>query len=87
MAQPVLAKCQQCHSGPNPKEGIDMSTYAGLMKGGEDGPVVVAGDPDNSVLIMAMKGTGGKKQMPPTGKLPDEEIAKVADWIKAGAKE
>lgn len=85
--QPTFAKCVGCHSGAGAKEGLDMSSYATIMKGSEHGPVVIAGDPDRSMVIHALKGEQGKKPMPPTGKLPDEEIQKVADWIKAGAKE
>lgn len=56
------------------------------MKGAEGGPAVVAGKPDESLIMRALKGEGAK-QMPPTGKLADDEIAKVAAWIQAGAKE
>lgn len=84
--QPTFAKCIQCHSGPTPKEGLDLSSYAGIMKGTESGPAVVAGKPDESLIMKALKGEG-VKQMPPTGKLADDEIAKVAAWIQAGAKE
>jgi hypothetical protein len=84
--QPVFARCTGCHSGPGAKEGIDFSTRESIMKGGHDGPVVVAGDANGSLVIKALKGDGAK-QMPPKGKLPDEEVAKVADWIAAGAPE
>lgn len=84
--QPVFAKCLGCHSGASAKEGIDFTNHASIMRGGEHGPVVMAGDPDSSDVVKALKGQG-KKQMPPNGKLPDEEIQKVVDWIKAGAKE
>ena len=83
------AKCVQCHGqmGP-PKAGIDLRTYAAIMKGGRKGPVVVAGDTAGSPLVQALRGQGGKTQMPfRQAALPDDQIQKIEDWIKAGAKE
>ena len=85
--QATFNKCIGCHAGAGAKEQLDLSSYATIMKGSEHGPVVIAGDPDGSMIMHALKGEQGKKQMPPAGKLPDDEIQKVADWIKAGAKE
>ena len=84
--QPILQKnCLACHS-ENGKEGIDMRTYESLMKGGEPGLVVKAGDGAGSMIVKAMKGDG-VKQMPPTGEhVSAEDIAKVEAWITAGAK-
>lgn len=86
--QPLLQqKCAACH-GENGKEGIDLRTYGSLMKGGEHGAIVVPGDAANSVLVQALRGTNGKKQMPmKADPLSEEEIKLVEDWIQAGAKE
>jgi len=65
-----------------------LTSYDKVMKGGDEGPVVVAGDPDKSLLIKALKGQGAA-QMPPPGKgkpLTADQIQTVSDWIKAGAK-
>lgn len=44
--------CTQCHNqNADSKAGLDLSSYAGLMKGSKNGPVVIPGDPDNSVLV------------------------------------
>ncbi|MGH8141097.1 MAG: c-type cytochrome domain-containing protein, partial [Steroidobacteraceae bacterium] len=49
---PVIEQhCSQCHSSSQQKGGLDMSTYAGLMKGGGDGPVIVKGKAQSSDLI------------------------------------
>jgi len=83
----ILTKnCVSCHTGEKAKEGIDLNSYASVMKGGRPGPIVMAGEPANSVIIMAMRGQG-KDQMPPGGKLPEDQIKVVEDWIKGGAKE
>ena len=55
------------------------------MKGGHEGPVVVAGDPANSMIIKAMRGNGAK-QMPPGKSIAEDQIKIVEDWIQAGAK-
>lgn len=81
----LAANCAGCHTGPGAKEGVDLSTYEGVMKGGEHGPVVKAGDPAGSMIIKAMRGNGAK-QMPPGKQLPEDKIKVVEDWIRAGAK-
>lgn len=80
--------CVQCHGAGSPKEGIDLRSYESVMKGGNSGPIVVAGDPAGSPLVHALRGTDGAKQMPfMQSPLPEEEIAKVEAWIKDGAKQ
>jgi len=79
------ANCVKCHSGGRPKAGLDLSNYDTLMKGGKEGPVIKAGDPAGSQLVMALHGQGAK-QMPPPGPLPATDIAAIEAWIKDGAK-
>lgn len=82
--------CYGCHgNGPRFRGGLDLSTKAGMMKGGRDGVVIVAGDPANSLLVKLIKNEGpegGPKVMPPMGdKLSDADIATITQWIKDGA--
>jgi mono/diheme cytochrome c family protein len=78
--------CVGCH-GENGKAGIDLRSYDSAMKGGKAGPIVKAGDPENSLLVHALRGSHGAKQMPmKAAALPEEVIGKVESWIKAGAK-
>ena len=79
------ANCIGCHSGPGAKEGVDFSTHESIMKGGEHGPVVVAGDPAGSLVMKALRGNGAK-QMPPGKTIPEDKIQLIEAWIKAGAK-
>jgi len=79
------ANCVKCHTGPRAKQGIDLSSYDTAMKGGKEGVVIVAGDVAGSKLDMALHGKGAK-QMPPTGPIPDPDIATIEAWIKDGAK-
>lgn len=81
-------KCIACHGvGKRIGGKFNFATYAGMMKGGEDGIMVKPGDPDNSPIIAYLKGTK-KPQMPlrqPV--LADSDIQAISDWIKDGAKE
>ena len=85
--QGILTKnCVSCH-GENGKEGIDLRTYDSVMKGGEHGPIVVAGDASGSALVQSLHGMNGKKQMPMNAKpLSADDSRKIEDWIAAGAK-
>jgi hypothetical protein len=87
--QDVLnSHCMPCHGGAQPKEGLNMESIEGLLKGAEDGPVVVPGDASASKMVKAMRGGGdGVPKMPPQGaSVPEEKIKLVEDWINAGAK-
>jgi hypothetical protein len=55
-----------------------------MLKGGEGGPVVVPGKPEESSLIEAIR-YEGEVRMPPKKKLKDGEIAALSDWVKRGA--
>ena len=74
-------RCGSCH-GSGALAGLNLTTYASTMKGGKDGPVIVPGDPDNSLLIQ--KQTGATAHF---GQLSASELQLVTDWIKAGASE
>jgi mono/diheme cytochrome c family protein len=84
--KPILdAKCRVCHGSMG---GWDATSYQSVMTTGDNGPVVVAGKPDQSLLAQKLQGTqtqGGV--MPPGGKLPASEIKVILDWIAAGASE
>lgn len=75
--------CVGCHGGQFTRAGLDVSSYASLMKGGRSGSPVKAGDPDGSLLLMHMRGQ--RKQMPPNGRLPEPILETFSSWIKAGA--
>jgi hypothetical protein len=65
-----------------------LASYAGVMKGGKDGPVVTAGDPTTSVLISSVNGTAtGSSRMPPPDqpRLNDTEVQNLTLWVEAGA--
>ena len=82
------SNCVSCHGGMGPgRGGIELTSYASLMKGGREGAIVVAGDPSGSALVQALRGQNGKQQMPKGHPpLTDDQIKTIEDWIKAGAK-
>ena len=65
--------------------GLVLDTKSGIKKGGNGGPVLVAGDPGSSRLLQALTYNQTELRMPPTGKLPDDKIAAFEKWIAAGA--
>ncbi|MHC1743491.1 MAG: c-type cytochrome domain-containing protein [Syntrophobacteraceae bacterium] len=80
--------CTLCHAAPSPASGLRLDGYAGIMKGGKSGPVVVPGDPEKSEIIRRLRGLS-EPRMPMSGPpwLSDDKIALIEQWIKAGAKE
>ena len=70
--RPVLVeKCYGCHSAKlrETKANLQLDSRAALRKGGDSGPVVVPGKPDESRLWKAVSYTDFHLRMPPTGKL------------------
>jgi mono/diheme cytochrome c family protein len=83
--RPVLAtKCQSCHGPKRQQGGLRLDSHAALLKGSDNGPVIVPGQPDKSLLVKAIR-YDGDVQMPPKGKLSDEAIAYLTEWVKIGA--
>src|SRR5919201_3237424 len=84
--RPVLAgTCFRCHGGAKVRGGLRVDTRAALLKGGESGPAVVPGDPDNSLLVRAVRYRHERIHMPPDKRLSDEAVADLAAWVKQGA--
>lgn len=82
---PVLEqRCVVCHSGPNAQQGLQISSAAGLLRGGASGAAVVPGHPESSLLMAKI--SGEKPLMPPIGeRLPPEQIEVIRQWISQGA--
>ena len=86
---PVLdANCASCHGEGQTKGGLRMDSYESLMRGGQVGPVIVAGDAAKSVLFQRITLPPGHEHfMPAEGRPPlqPEEIAWIKAWIDQGA--
>src|SRR5262245_16537293 len=88
--RPLLAeKCFSCHStdGPKLKGGLRLDARSGLIKGGDGGPVIVAGKPADSRLIHAVKRLDPDSAMPPKPEhaLSEREVADLEAWVQMGA--
>ncbi len=89
--RPVLAEhCFKCHShqADRIKAGLLLDSRAALLHGGNSGPAVVPGQPDESILIQAIRYTDEDLRMPPEqhgGKLTDQQIADFTEWVRRGA--
>jgi mono/diheme cytochrome c family protein len=82
---PILqAKCQVCHNSSMKFGGWDASSYDAVMTSGNNAPVVIAGDTQNSLLARRIQGID-VGLMPPSGSLLQGEIQVILDWIAAGA--
>jgi uncharacterized membrane protein/mono/diheme cytochrome c family protein len=86
---PLLDRsCVSCHNPRRAKGGLRLDTYALLMRGGEDGPVVVPWDPSRSELVRRVTlPASDEDAMPGNGRLrlTDAEVKILESWIAAGA--
>lgn len=86
--RPVLAEhCYKCHSADAKKLKGDLMLdhRAGVFKGGDTGSAIVSGKPEQSLLIEAIEYDNVDLEMPPRGKLSDQQIADFTEWVKRGA--
>jgi uncharacterized protein DUF1549/uncharacterized protein DUF1553/cytochrome c len=87
--RPILAtRCYRCHSESLDKQeaGLKLDKFATLIKGSDEGAVVVAGKSGESKLIERVMATDEMK-MPPEGqRLTEQQIATLKAWIDQGAK-
>lgn len=78
----LKGRCGSCHSGAGAAAGLDLTTLEGMRKS----KVVIAGDPERSVLLRRLRGLDGKPQMP-MGFVPldAKELDLIRRWIASGA--
>ena len=83
------ANCAHCHLNGNHRGGLNMDTRGAMMKGGRDGPVLVPGAPERSLLVALIRHQGPADDpmpMPPNKpRMSDADIDAVAQWVRAGA--
>jgi len=83
--QPVFNNyCSGCHTGGGSSGGQDLSSYSGLMLGGNSGLTIIPGDSQNSILWRRIS----DGSMPPSSNdVPLSKVELVAKWINEGALE
>ncbi|MFI5459926.1 MAG: PSD1 and planctomycete cytochrome C domain-containing protein [Isosphaerales bacterium] len=84
--RPVLATtCLPCHGGKKTESGLKVDSRESLLRGGDRGPAIVAGEPEQSLLVQAIRQTHEDVKMPPKRRLSGEAVADFVSWIAAGA--
>lgn len=80
---PILqSRCLNCHGGDRVEEGLIINTYGDLMAGSDNGPVIIPGNADGSLLVELV----ATKEMPKRGpKLTPPQVQLIIDWINQGA--
>jgi mono/diheme cytochrome c family protein len=78
------ARCSMCHNATTTYGGWDSTSYKSVMTTGNHSPEITAGNAGQSPLINLLQETNGVF-MPPTGRLSDDEIQIIVDWINGGA--
>lgn len=80
-------RCGDCHGAETRESGLRLDTRKGIERGGDFGPVVLAGKPEQSELFRRVTTDNQEQAMPPDGdRLAGNEIALLKEWIAAGAQ-
>ena len=78
----IESRCVNCHGGDRIEEGLLLRTYDEILAGSENGPVIVPGDVEGSLLVELV----GNQKMPKRGpKLTPPQVQIITDWVAAGA--
>jgi hypothetical protein len=84
--RPLLVKrCQECHGTSKQQAGLRLDSRAALLAGIEGTPALVPGKPQESRLLQVLAYSEDDTQMPPDGKLPQDEIDVLTKWVADGA--
>jgi hypothetical protein len=83
--RPILVeRCSECHA-QKVKGGLRVDSRAALLKGGDSGPAIVPGKPEESLLIRVVRGGDPDLKMPPKNPLPKAAVEDLARWVAMGA--
>jgi mono/diheme cytochrome c family protein len=83
---PILNRwCVSCHGEREAQSGLRLDSYDAALKGGDDGPVIVPGDPGASQLLAQIE-RRTRPPMPPKKHLPRAPAAVIRTWITSGAQ-
>ena len=83
----LAARCYKCHSAesPKPKGALRVDSREALLKGGENGPALVPGNVEKTLLLRAAAWEDPDLRMPPKEKMPAAEIEILRKWVASGA--
>ena len=86
--QPILeARCLKCHGSDleKLKSGLSLASRTGLLQGGARGPAIDTSTPQRSNLLIAIGYEDDQLQMPPDGRLTDDQLEVLREWVLQGA--
>ena len=84
--RPVLvAQCISCHGDAKQKGGLRLDSKPAWLKGGDSGPAIVPLNPEDSLLIKAIRYHEKDLQMPPKKALAPYEVESLVEWVRQGA--
>ncbi|HWB07924.1 MAG TPA: c-type cytochrome domain-containing protein [Pirellulales bacterium] len=86
LAPIVVSTCIDCHGGMQPAGQLNLTTFAGLLRGGASGQIVSPGKPGESLLVKKLKGTAGQRMPLRKEPLDEATIKKFETWVAEGAK-
>ncbi|MBM3800985.1 MAG: DUF1553 domain-containing protein [Acidimicrobiia bacterium] len=84
--RPVLqAQCFTCHGGKFKQAGLNLQSRESLLRGSDNGAVVVPGKADDSLLVKKIRHQHEPGMPYKMAKLPEADIAQIASWVNAGS--
>ena len=80
----LTEKCSRCHGEAKQESGLDLRSRETILKGGESGPAIVPGKPNDSRIFQRVR----DGEMPPkkSDRLSTREINTLREWIAAGGR-
>ncbi|MCH1438121.1 MAG: PSD1 and planctomycete cytochrome C domain-containing protein [Rubripirellula sp.] len=82
----LLSHCIDCHGPDEQQSEFRVDRLASLLAGGNSGePAVIAGKPQASYLLKLIRHEQPELEMPPDGRLSEEEVTRIEKWIAQGA--
>jgi hypothetical protein len=79
----LVERCLSCHDDAKAKGGLRLTGRARILEGGANGPAAVAGKPDDSLLVRAVR-YDSSPRMPPKKQLDPRQVATLVRWVQLG---
>ena len=81
----LVERCHDCHGPKTQWANLRLDSRETILAGGDSGPAVVPGKPDESLVIRAVRHEDDVSPMPEGDKLSDKQIATLVKWVEMGA--
>jgi cytochrome c553/mono/diheme cytochrome c family protein len=81
----LIEHCNDCHGEDTQESDLRLDTLSGMLAGGKAGPAIAPSKPQGSLLLTAVSYRDNELQMPPDGKLSDQQIKDLTRWVEMGA--